>query len=292
MKHMNSLYALGVATLMSGCVVIASSPSRADFHQQKDLTIDAQALTAMEIEAGAGSLIIRGDDNITEIKVTADIYTDRKHQDAYELTLDKSGKTGYLVAKNYKTSGFWNGNSPHINVVVTMPTSLALDVNDGSGDMKISNISSDLYINDGSGDIEVTNIGGSLNIKDASGGMEISNIGNRTNINDGSGEIEISHINGTLDIVDGSGEIDVEYIEGNLLIDDGSGTIHASNINGDAKIDDGSGDLTVKQVTGIITIDDSSGSIDVDTAGGLKILDSGSGGLRVNNVKGGFDIDS
>jgi len=274
MKYTKIIAALSLTTLMSGCIVIASTPSRANFHQHEELTLDARSITAMDIDTGSGSLIIQGEAGLTEIRVTADIYTNKKNSDDYELTLTQSGDTGYLVAKNNSTSGFWVGDSPHIDITIHLPESLALDVEDGSGS------------------IEVNDILGKLDIKDGSGSITVKNIGNDTSIHDGSGEIEISQIKGKLDIVDGSGEITVEDVQGNLTIDDGSGTIYAKNINGNANIDDGSGDLTVKQVTGIITIDDGSGSININDAGGLKIIDDGSGGLKVNNVKGDFEIDS
>ncbi len=274
MKYTKIIAALGLTTMMSGCIVIASSPSRADFHIQKELSLDASTLTAMDIEAGSGSLIVKGEAGLTEVKVTADIYTDKKHTDNYVLSLEQSGETGFLVAKNHSTSGFWTGSSPRIDIVIHIPESLSLDIDDGSGDM------------------EVSNINGKLDIKDGSGNLIVSNIVGNTNIQDGSGSMDISKVNGSLDVIDGSGEININNVEGDLSLDDGSGTIHAKNINGNAKIDDGSGDLTVKHVTGIVTVDDGSGGITVDDAGGLKILDSGSGGLKVNNVKGDFQIDS
>lgn len=266
--------AIGAATMISGCVVIAGTPSRADFHQEKELSLSASELTAMDIDAGAGSLTIKGVEGLNQVTVKADIYTTKNNPENYELTLEKSGSTGFLVAKNHKTSGMWNGSSPRIDVVIEVPEALALTINDGSGEINIQNIAAALSINDGSGNIDVDNIGGDLSI------------------HDGSGSIEAHVIDGTLDIIDGSGSIDINRIKGNVSIEDGSGSIHASDINGNATIDDGSGELTIKQVTGIVTLKDGSGGIEVDTVGGLKILESGSGGLKVNNVEGDFQIDS
>ncbi|MEW6989522.1 hypothetical protein AADZ91_02435 [Colwelliaceae bacterium 6441] len=274
MKYAKLITALGFTALMSGCVVIAAPSSRADFHIQKELTLNADGLTAMDIEAGSGSLIIQGQAGLTEIKVTADIYTSKKHTNNYELSLEKSGSTGFLVAKTLSSSGFWTGSSPHVDIVIHVPESMSLAVDDGSGE------------------IEIKDIVGKLDVKDGSGGILIKNIVGDTSIQDGSGGIEISQINGMLNIVDGSGGIEITDVEGDLTIDDGSGTIFAKNINGNAKINDGSGDLTVKQVTGIVTLDDGSGDITVKEAGGLNIENSGSGGLNVSHVKGDFKIDS
>lgn len=274
MKYTKIIAALGLATLMSGCVVIASSPSRADFHIQKELSLDARSLNALDIETGSGSLVVIGESGLTEIQVTADIYTSKEHTDNYDLTLNESGKSGVLVAKNHSTSGFWVGSSPRIDVVIRVPEGLSLDIDDGSGHMEISDINAH------------------VDIKDGSGGMVLKNIKGDTNINDGSGEIEVSEVNGNLNIIDGSGEISINEVRGDVKLDDGSGTIYAKNIFGNADIEDGSGDLTVKKITGVVTVDDGSGSITIKDAGGLKILDSGSGGLNVSNVKGDYSIDS
>jgi len=263
---------LATISLLSGCIVIAS-PSHANVHQQKELTLTASSLKKLDIEAGAGELTIQGSDHATEITVTADIYTSNESKSSYELELSDSGSNAFLIAKT-NNSGSWMGKSPHIDLVVTVPSRMMLDVIDGSGKLDIANIDGAISITDGSGDLSV------------------NNINNHVSIVDGSGEIELTNIIGSVDIEDGSGKIILNDIDGNLTIADGSGSIYARSISGNADINDGSGDLTVKQVTGIITLDDGSGDIDIEGAGGLKIIESGSGGLKVSNVKGGFEIDS
>jgi len=246
--------ALATMSMLSGCIVVAS-PSSANFHQQKELTLSASSLKKLDIETGAGSLTVKGSEHANEISVTADIYTHSSSSENYEFELSDSGSTAFLIAKNNKSSS-WGGKSPRIDLVVTIPTRMMLEINDGSGS------------------IDVSDIIGSVDI------------------DDGSGEIKLNDIIGNVSIKDGSGKITLTEIDGNLSIDDGSGSIYARGISGDANIEDGSGDLTVRNVKGTIIIDDGSGDINVEDAGGLKIIDSGSGGLKVNNVKGGFEIDS
>jgi hypothetical protein len=240
--------------MLSGCIVVAS-PSSADFHQQKELRLSASSLKKLDIEAGAGSLTVKGSEQTTEISVTADIYTHSRSSENYEFELSDSGSTAFLIAKSSNSSS-WGGNSPRIDIVVTIPARMMLEINDGSGSIDISDI-----------------------------------IGS-VNIDDGSGAIKLNDIIGNVSIKDGSGKITLTEIDGNLSIDDGSGSIYARGISGNANIEDGSGDLTVRNVKGTIIIDDGSGDITVEDAGGLKIIESGSGGLKVNNVKGGFEIDS
>lgn len=272
MSLTKSLLTLITFTLLSGCIVIAS-PSRADFHTQKSLSLDIGSLTKLDVETGSGSLVIRGKEGISEIHVTADIYTSSQYKDNYDFELTDSGKTAFFIAKIHSSSGFWSGNSPHIDVIIDVPQAMILAVNDGSGDIAVSNMLSRVDINDGSGD------------------LSISNIANDIHIDDGSGDLNVNNVSGNVSIIDGSGEMNLENINGNVDIDDGSGNIYLKEVSGSAKIKDGSGDLNIRKVNGTITIDDGSGDIDIEDAGGVKIVEAGSGGLRIKKVKAGFEID-
>lgn len=294
MTFARSIIALSTIALLSGCIVIAT-PSQADVHLQKELTLDAQSLKTLNVDAGAGSLSIVGRDGIDEITVKADIYTSSDNDGSYELLLSDSGKTAYLVAHNSSQSGYSNiswGNGHRIDLEVIVPNSMMLDVTDGSGEMTINDINANVKVKDGSGTLTIENINGQLTVDDGSGPMNIHNINASLDIKDGSGELVISKVVGDVTIDDGSGSIELVNIKGHVDIEDGSGSIEVSDVSGNAKIDDGSGDLTVRKVTGVVTIDDGSGDIDIENAGGLTILETGSGSLRVKNVKGNFEIDS
>lgn len=254
MKFPHSILFVSVASLLSGCVIVAN-PSYADVHIQKELTLHASQLKQLMVEAGAGNLVVTGSATTEQIHVSADIYTEKSHQDNYRFELSQSGQSASLVAKMNSTSGFWHGDSPHIDIRITMPNHLLLAIEDGSGDIEIENIDAAIEINDGSGGIS------------------------------------IEHVKGNVTIEDGSGELQLKHIQGDVNIDDGSGSITVRNIAGDTFIEDGSGDLTVRDVTGTVTIDDGSGSIDIERAGNVTILESGSGGLRVKEVSGNFEIN-
>lgn len=251
MVKLLSLSVLGIA--LSGCVINVNAQS-ANVRLQENLSLAADSLNRFDINAGAGALIIKGDDSATEIEVKADIRTTEDKN--FILELDRSGNTARLVAKHNSHSGFWNGSSPKIDLTITMPSSLMLDIDDGSGEIKLSNINNDV------------------------------------NLDDGSGAAKLENIKGNVKVDDGSGELVIKHVEGNIDLQDGSGGLTVANVTGDVDIEDGSGGLTVKDVTGKVTIDDGSGSINVSGAGALKIIDAGSGGLSISEVKGEVDIDS
>ncbi|WP_448549145.1 hypothetical protein [Thalassotalea fusca] len=264
---------LGASAVLAGCVVIAS-PQHASFHQQETLNLEASTLTELAITAGAGSLKVVGDSSVSTITVTADIYTESKASKAFDFSLQADGKQAELIAEMHSTSGYWHGSSPRIDLLVSVPENMALNIVDGSGGIEIQQMNAAIKVVDGSGDIHI-----------AQGQDDL-------NISDGSGDITIVRFAGNVNVDDGSGGISIENVSGDVTLDDGSGDIDIRNIAGSASINDGSGDLNVDDVTGTVTIDDGSGSISVHNAGGLKITEAGSGSLKFNNIRGEVEVDS
>ena len=264
---------LAASTLLTGCVVVAKT-HQANFHQQKTLTIQANNLNELVIDAGAGSLKVIGSKDQTNIMVTADIYTDENRPNAFDLSLEKSGIHAELVAKNHNTSGFWKGSSPRIDLLVSLPNGVKLAIDDGSGV------------------IEVTGMNSAIDIKDGSGDIYIDQGRDMLNIEDGSGSVYVKSFDGDSEIEDGSGSIELNNLHGNLVLDDGSGSVNIQQVTGNVTINDGSGELRVEDVSGVVSIDDGSGGITVQNAGGLKITEAGSGSLKFNNIKGKVEVDS
>lgn len=280
--------ALPIATsllLMSGCVVHISTGS-ANIEQQQQRTLSATQLQQLDIEAEAGSLNVVGSNTATEITVDATIFT-AKADDPYILTLEQKGDKAVLVAKNESASGMvvYQGNSPSIDLVVTVPNSFNLDIEDGSGDIDINGVLGNMDIDDGSGSINIAQ-GHDLEIDDGSGDIYLQNITGNIEISDGSGSITAKNVAGMMDIEDGSGDLNLTDITGSVEIDDNSGSINAERLGNYLTIEDGSGDIYAEHINGLVTIEDGSGSIRVNHAKGLTIIDDGSGDLSIDNING------
>lgn len=259
--------------LLSGCV-FHISPSVASVKQTQQLTLPSNNLEYLTVLSGAGSLEIQGSNTATNISVDAIIYT-ADIDDEYELTLEKSGTQAKLVAQNKSNNGisFYSGQSPSINLVVTVPNTLNLDINDGSGDIVINAMQSNIDVKDGSGSIYVKNVVGDLAL------------------NDGSGSIDIDNVSGNVAIEDGSGEMQVTNVTGVLNVEDGSGGITIKHINGAITVDDNSGDMLIEHIDSSVTIEDGSGDIRVNHAKGLTITEAGSGDVSIDNISGSVKLD-
>ena len=208
----------------------------------KQLTLDAQSLTTLNVEAGSGFLNIVGSDTAA-ITVKAEIYQYEAH-DNYCLNLEKQGTAAKLTANNCNNN---NDQQTRIDLTVALPKTFSLDITDGSGAILIENTAATKIL-DGSGEIQLRNITGGLSIEDGSGTIEARNISGNVNIQDGSGSIELVNSEKNVKISDGSGNINVENTQGDVTISDGSGGITVNKAASFTLLSDGSGSVKVNNV--------------------------------------------
>ena len=221
---------------------------------QQQLNLDAGSLTELVANTGAGKLTVVGVKGLNEVVVHADIYSPSLDQDDVEikLSLTRKGNQAYLLSEIH--SDHVIGESPFIDLLVKVPPTLALKINDGSGAIQIDDISADIDLTDGSGSIVINRIG-------------------------------------KLVLVDGSGSIDITDAKGAIRLQDSSGSIRISHVVGDVAINDGSGSIKVNQVLGQVEIEDGSGSINVANTKGLIIHNAGSGSVNYHDIDGPLILD-
>lgn len=221
-------------------IMASTQVAWSDHVEDRELRLAAASIRLLDIEAGAGSLDIVGDDAATDVIVTASIIVPRDDPDAarriiesdLELVLEEIGDRARLVAR-FESGMFQWGSSPRIDVSVVVPARLALEVNDGSGSMTIREVRGDLHVDDGSGSLEIAGAGGLVDVSDGSGSLSIAGVAGDVRIVDGSGSIDVSDVQGSVTVNDGSGSIDVSDITADLIIeDDGSGGLRTNRIGG------------------------------------------------------------
>ena len=216
-----------------------------DYEEARDLTLDVADLDALHVEAGAGSLEIRGVPGTDRIVVSAVITVPdadadeaaRLMEERMVLSLERQGDRAEL--KGFFEDGGWLGDSPGIRLEVRVPARMSLEIDDGSGSIDVRDVAGDIRLADGSGSVTMRDVGGSLDLED------------------GSGSIDIEGAGGDIDIVDGSGSVRLRRVTGNATIEDGSGGIDVSGVAGDVTIpESGSGSIDVRDVQGKVVRDD------------------------------------
>ncbi len=228
-----------------GMMLLLATGAAADckYSADREITEAVAGVSRVVIDAGAGFLHVEGSETATEIQAKG-VACSSKESLLDEIRLVSHRRGDSVVIKAEFPKSFWGSNEMRLDFTVQLPNNLAIDIDDGSGTIKVTNVSS-VEIEDGSGEISVTD----------SGDVEID---------DGSGLVEVQRVTGNVRIDDGSGNIRVEGAEGDVIIgDDGSGSISISTVGGSVRVgSDGSGSITVEDVQGdFIVRSDGSGSI-------------------------------
>jgi len=243
-KRIMSIGELTIALLLASCTMM----SHAELQASRQLDLDAQRLSEMHIDVGAGKLIVRGMADSDRVRVTAEIWQ-VKASDDYVLRLVQDGKGAVLETDIDSGGGWFSGSSDNrIDLIVSVPEQLQLYIHDGSGSIELVDVLGEVRIEDGSGSIKVRNLGGPLEIKDGSGSLSVIDVRGGITMNDGSGSISVRDTGGNLDIRDGSGSITVEDIVGVVRIHDGSGSISVDSAADFELLSDGSGSLNIRNI--------------------------------------------
>ena len=149
-----------------------------DYEEVQELDVDAAGASSFFIDAGAGSMVVKGGSSSDSIKVTATIQVDTGNDEkaqkiiAEDLTLSLDREGDRVVLKSFFDNGGWGDSNGSVRLEVEMPAGISLRVDDGSGSMIIEDIEADVEIDDGSGSLKVYNVG-SLEIEDGSGSIDI-----------------------------------------------------------------------------------------------------------------------
>ena len=261
-KMSRARFAVRTAVALSLIVTAVFIPRRVqaleDYTAPRNADITVDGAKSIRIVAGAGILKVQGRSGLDQVHVRGTAKSSRRNRlDDIRLIAERRGDEIYIKADMPDEERNWRDNwDMALDLVIEVPTSLPLDVDDGSGNAEFSN----------------------------TGALELG---------DGSGEIFVKAAHGDVKINDGSGNITIEGVEGSVRVSDGSGEIRARDVTGNFTIDeDGSGDIDVTGIGGTMRVEeDGSGNIDVDRISGDFVVDhKGSGSVRYETVKGRVDI--
>ena len=256
---------------------------------QENLNLSTDRISALDVIHGAGDIDISSYDG-QDIRVNATIESKKyrsmeRFRETFErdmvFALDRESE--YAVLRGHSKPDLRKSPEIQIHLDIRIPAELDVDIDDGSGAIRVTGLNGFLEIEDGSGDIEVSAVTNNIDIDDGSGAISINRTKGAIEVEDGSGPITITDTTGDIEIDDGSGEISLSQTNGNKIIEDGSGDISVLSSDGDVDIDDGSGDITLSDLNGSAIVDDGSGSIYIDALGGsLNIKNAGSGKVIID----------
>jgi len=275
---------------------IACNASAFGCKHSKEINFSRSAddYTLVEVKALAGKLDVIGADT-SEISVEGEVCSDEQtYVDQMDIIAEETGGSLILTAIIPYDNDDWYANYAHIDITVTLPHAMLLQLRDSSGDISVYEASV-VSIDDSSGDIRVNDNATALELNDSSGDIDIrGNAGNLT-ISDSSGKIDIRDVEGNVIIPrDSSGDVEIDTVSGSVTIErDGSGGIDIENVQKWVTIDsDGSGDIEINSVEGDVEIgSDGSGTVSVSrVTGNFTVLSKGSGNIRSREIGGHISI--
>jgi DUF4097 and DUF4098 domain-containing protein YvlB len=211
------------------------------FEKTERLSLSADGIDRLVIDCGSGFLYVTGEESLRSIEVEAEIIVRGKREgdmddyvaDNVKLELKRQGSKAVLVSLFKNSFPRINFRERVINLKVTLPGNMNLEVDDGSGELKIEEISGDIRIDDGSGELTVRGIQGDIKIDDGSGTIDIMDVTGSVAIDDGSGKISVNDIGENVEVSDGSGSIYIDGVRGDVIIKDaGSGSVNIHNVKG------------------------------------------------------------
>jgi len=236
-----------------------------DYTSPRNADIPVAGAKSIRIDAAAGVLKVEGREGLDQVHVRGTARSDRKSRlDGIKLIAERRGDEIYIKADMPDDrDGYFGRNGDDwdnmaLDLVIEVPSSLPLDVDDGSGEAEFNNTGA-LEFEDGSGEIHVRGARGDVRISDGSGSIVIEGVQGSVRISDGSGEIRARDVTGNFTVEeDGSGNIDVSSVGGTMRVEnDGSGNIDVDRVSGDFVVDrDGSGSIRYDTVKGSVRIPD------------------------------------
>ncbi|MGI8507719.1 MAG: hypothetical protein ACR2MQ_00160 [Gemmatimonadaceae bacterium] len=234
----------------------ACTAHRYDNTAQRSGVAEAAGVTSVRVIAGAGWLRVAGRPGITQIHVSGIAHASSEaFLEHVRLTVTRSGSVVEISAQ-VPDEPQSIGQAAALDLSVEVPSTMALNITDQSGETIIHNV-------------------GPLTIVDNGGGLEIEGV------------------TGDLDVTDGAGELQVSDVHGQVYIRDGAGAIYVSNVHGSVNIPkDGSGEIQVSEVTGDLTIGaKESGEVSARDVGGNFVVDAkGSGSVEYHGIKGHVSV--
>jgi ELWxxDGT repeat protein len=147
------------------------------FEAERSFTLSANSLETLRLKAGSGSLEVVGVEGLNEIQAVARACaSSQDFLDDLQLTSDVSGGS-VVVETIYPDMNGWGGGNRYarLDLLLEVPAGLEADIQDGSGEMTLSNLGS-VHVEDGSGEVVIQGIQGDLTIEDGSGELEISGV--------------------------------------------------------------------------------------------------------------------
>jgi len=253
MKHVTTSL-LAIVLVAIGTLSFAQKTISKEFEGIKEIVL---------ITASGDGTIKKSSGDMVSLTLT---YT--YDEEDYEPEIDQVGSKLVLKEK-------FHGRSARGSASWTLgiPAGISIKCSTGSGDLDASDIDIEvLDMNTGSGDVKLLTINGNVRANTGSGNIALRNYEGEIKANTGSGDVDVRESKGELKVNTGSGTISMKTVSGLISANVGSGDIEADDVlvTGKSAFNSGSGDVMVVLTdtpSADLSVNSGSGDAEVDFNG-------------------------
>lgn len=237
--------------------LLAASPllAQGDYTATRTGTANASGATSIRIANGSGRLTVTGNPSATSVRATGTAHADRKGDlDNVKLVVERNGNV-IEVHPDYD-SGMFHDCDCWMDLTVEVPTSVGLQVTDGSGGAELRNVGA-VDVRSGSGGIRIQGTSGDVVMKSGSGRATATDVHGDVRASSGSGGVTLERVTGSVEIEhSGSGDVSLHQVSGSVHVGSiGSGSVDANGVGGDLTVDrKGSGSVSYNGVKGKVSV--------------------------------------
>lgn len=237
------------------------------------------------------------------------------------ISVERKGKH-ILIAGSFQQEAILNIDVPESidliinnefgNDFVTGLNGRICNIKCNTGDVKISDIRSEVSLQTNTGNLFVNMINGNLKAEASYGDIEIEELkGSNCRIRSTTGNVKLTNVNSDLDLEIGTGDVFFNSITGNLKVESSFGiisieklkgkTCSVKNNTGDVKIIDivadidlqvNTGNLMINKVEGNVNVGSSYGDIEISDIKGKRCMIKGnSGNIKLSEINSDLDVD-
>jgi DUF4097 and DUF4098 domain-containing protein YvlB len=217
----------------------------------------------------------------------------QKLLDEVEITIERDGDRLVIKREGSKVRDGWDMITKgyvSIDITVTIPADVRLDIATGSGDIDLDDRTAPVKVSTGSGDVVAAQMGAGFEMDTGSGDIHLRSVNGLFKFSSGSGDIRVDEVYGRVETSSGSGDVDIDLVRGDVKVSTGSGDVGLGTLEGNLHARTSSGDVTVHDHKGEADIGTSSGDVELRSNSGTGILNIDTSSGDVDVVV--FDVDS
>ncbi len=188
-----------------------------------------------------------------------------------------------------------NGNnvtvrsSSDVNVQLSVPVRINLDLQCGSGDIQIDgSLNGTVRGRTSGGEIDIRNCSGNVSMSTGGGGITCGDIKGKVSVQSSGGDLQLGDVAGDADLETDGGDVDVKNVEKSIIARTSGGNVSVGRVGGGARLSTSGGDIEVGPVADESTLESSGGNVIVHGSGGRVSATTSGGDVMLDHAEGSF----